>query len=214
VKRSLLLGALVFIAPIASSEAPPTQPFTSIDWPATMSKKPTNGITLGTFRVQFETTTLSDVQRAAAAGQISQNSENNVAEHILWLCYTSPHSGAIDRIWILSDPEMGGDTHLVTGVTVARVAEGSTPSDCPSLPRTMQPVSLDIPVWVGSTDSVVTAALGSSSHRHGAWSWFNFQTKSTEDGKCEGGYDLGNWLLTKSVSGHVALIFAGQVTSC
>ena len=213
-KRSLLFVALVSIAPIASGEAPPTQPLRSIDWPATMSKEPTKGITLGTFRVQFETTTLSDVQRAIAAGQVAENSPNNVAAHILWLCYTLPHPGAIARIWILSDPEMGGETHLVTGITVAHVAKGSAPSDCPSLPSTMQPASFDIPVWVGSSDAAVTAALGPSSHRHGAWSWFNFQTKTTADGKCERGYDLGNWLLTKSVRGHVALLFAGQVTSC
>jgi hypothetical protein len=179
-----------------------------------MAREPTKGITLGKFRVQFETTTLSDVQHAVAAGAISQNSPHNESEHMLWLCYTISKPGVTDRLWILSDPEMGGETHLVTQITVARIAASDVHSGCPSLPATMQPVSFDVPIWVGSSDAEVTVALGSPSHRHGAWTFFDFLTKTKGDGQCEGGYDLGNWLFTKSTHGHVALIFAGQVTSC
>jgi hypothetical protein len=213
VKRSLFFGALVSIAGIAGGD-PPSQPFSSFDWPATMEKEPTKGISLGAFRVLFETTTLNDVLRTVGAGQVARNSPNNVSEHILWLCYTALRNGIADRIWILSNAEMGGEAHLVTQVIAARAANDAVPTDCPSLPNKMQPVSLDIPVWIGSSDAEAKAALGAPSHRRGGWSVFDFRTKTTDDGKCEGGYDLGNWLLTKSVRGHVNMLFAGQVTSC
>lgn len=82
-KRLLFSGALVLAAEIASGEAPPAQPFRSIDWPPTMPKQPTNGITLGKLRVQFEATTLHEVQSAIGLGQISQNLPSKESEHIL-----------------------------------------------------------------------------------------------------------------------------------
>jgi hypothetical protein len=212
VKRLLLLGALVTFVVGAWAEPPPPNPFEAENWPPSLRKEPTKGITLGAFRVQFETTTLGEVQHAAASGSIAQ--QGDAAGHILWLCYTSMHSGAIERIWIISHGEMGGPDHAVTEF-VAQSLKGDGPTvGCPLLPSKLQPVSLDISVWLGSTESDLDRSLGPPSHSDGAWRSYDFQTKLPGH-DCDGdGYDLGSWLVSRSQGGRVTAISAGQVSSC
>ena len=69
---------------------------------------------LGAFRIQFEKTTLREVQQAASSGSIAQ--QGDAAGHILWICYTAVHGGAKERIWIISHGEMGGPDHAVTEI--------------------------------------------------------------------------------------------------
>ena len=74
--------------------------------------------------------------------------------------------GNTDRIWILSNGEIGGGKHLVTGVPVSRIRHAVETSDCPSLPN-MQRASLDVRIWPGSADAAVDKALGPPSHKDG-----------------------------------------------
>ena len=108
---------------------------------------------------------------------------------------------------------MGGNT-VVDGIS-ARSQEDAEPSaSCPSLPKNLQPVSLDAPVWLGASDKNLQKALGPPSHEGNGWKEYDFSKKVVDNGKCEGGYDLWNSLLTKSRDGKVIAIDAGQVTSC
>jgi hypothetical protein len=206
-----LFGATLALATRPPAQSPPRQPFEFSDWPATMTREPSKGLTLGTFRIQYEATTLAEVQRAARAGSIEQ--QGDAAENILWLCYTSKHRGSRVRIWIVSSGEMGGDQHAVTEVAATALNKDDRRDDCPSLPATMQPASLDSSLWLGSSDAELDRMLGSPSRSDGAWRSFDFEADRATD--CGGqGSQLGNWLVTKSAHGYVVTIFAGQITSC
>lgn len=211
-KRLLLIGVAAAFVANASAETPPIQPFESMDWTPSMKKAPTKGLDLGLIRIEFEKTTLGEVQQAVPEGAIDQ--AGDAAEHSLWLCYTLTNHRFPGRIWIISDGEMGGDTHVVTGITVTRTKNAHPTPHCPALPRKMQRTRFDVPIWLGSSDSDLTNTLGPPSHRAGAWRSYDFRTKVSDDGKCDGGYDMLNWFLTQSVNGSVASIYAGQVTSC
>jgi hypothetical protein len=212
VKRILAFGVLVAFVVGARAESPPNLPFTSVDWAATMKQEPTKGVTLGHFRIEFERTTLADAERAVSFGTVGQ--KGDAGEHALWLCYTVHSPAPPGKIWIISDGEMGGATHVVTGITVARSVNATPSADCPALPPAMQPVHFDAPIWLNSTDAQIEAALGRPSHVQGTWRAYDFQTKVRGDGHCEGGYDFLSWVFTNSDSGKVTSIFAGQVTSC
>jgi hypothetical protein len=206
VRRQLLFIAVVTFVASAAAEPPPSDPFESVDWPASMREEPTKGITLGTFRVEFETTTLSEVQHVAKVGAIEQRGD--AAEHILWLCYSITRGEGSERIWIISSGEMGGPEHSITEVAAQRRKSGTAPSDCPSLPRGMQPASLDKRVWLGSTEAELEQNFGPPSHSQGAWRSYFF-TKDVS-GDCT----EGNSLDIKLEGGRVAELNAGQITSC
>jgi hypothetical protein len=209
-KRLLLLGAVVTFAVSVNAEPPPSLPFESMDWTASMKKEPTKGITLGILQVMFETTTLTDVRKAASAGAIAHTGD--AGGSIYWLCYTIPRGHAADRIWIISHGEMGGPEGGVTSFAASRIDYGKVTADCPLLPAEMQPASLETHVWLGAPDAEVQRRLGTPSHHAGSWKAYNFQAKVPGD--CEGGYDLLNWLFIKSVRGRVTTIYTGQVSSC
>src|SRR5437762_4518806 len=85
-KPLLLLSVVVTFAVSVNAEAPPSLPFESMDWPASMKKEPTKGIALVTFQVTFETTTLTDVRKAASAGTVAHTGD--AGGSIYWLRYT------------------------------------------------------------------------------------------------------------------------------
>jgi hypothetical protein len=208
VKRLLLIGAVVTFA-ASAAEPPPHPPSQALDWPSSLDREPSKGIALGAFRVQFETTTLRDVQRAAFVGAIAQSGD--AGEHMLWLCYTIKGPEVAERLWIISDGEMGGDTHAVTAIAARRLSRAAPTQGCPELPTAMQPVSLDANVWLGISDAQLEKELGPS-HSVGPWRSYRYQTKVP--GQCEGGYDMTNWLATKLRDGYITSLYAGQVTSC
>lgn len=204
------LGGTAAVAP-SSTTPPPTQPFESITWPATRATEPTKGVTLGDFRVEFESTKLEDIRQKASRGAISH--QGDAAGTVNWLCYTVRHGAMSDRIWITSS-EMGGPEGFITGVTATRTTTLIAVPSCPLLPEYLEPISIDVPVWLGANAQDFDKALGPPSHVEGAWRWYNFQTKVAGDGHCPDGYDYLNWLLTRSQEGRVIAIYAGQVTSC
>ena len=209
------LVALAHFAASAGAVAatpPPTQPFESIDSPPTLVRKATAGVYLGGLRILFEKTTLSQVRRAASVGAIAFHGDGAEAES--WLCYTSHRRGLTERIWIISDAEMGTDRQLVTGVTAQIQSDSRVSGDCPALPAALQPLTLDRGVRLGISDRDLQGKLGAPSHLDGKWRYFEFQARVPGDGKCEGGYDLLNTLQTSSTNEHVTTLYAEQVTSC
>src|SRR5579863_4413362 len=53
--------------------------------------KPSDGLSIGTLKVQLEQTTLSEVLRTVGSGSI--NHQGDASESIYWLCYTGLTDG-------------------------------------------------------------------------------------------------------------------------
>ncbi len=209
--RSLLAIALSgFLLSVHAATPPPSSPFESMAWPASMMQPPTKGATLGALAIHFEKTTLDQVRHSVSSGTILHRGDAGDSQY--WLCYTQVGGHDSGRVWLISDGEMGGQDHRVTMISAQQLASPLPTVDCPSLPTKLQPVSLDVPIWLGSTNAEVWDALGAPSHLDGEWQEFDFKRKIP--GECQGGYDFLNWLLIKSDKGHVKAILAGQVTSC
>ena len=209
---SLLIAVSLWSAmgSVLADTPPPNTPSLAGNWPASMKTPPTRGVTLGKFSIGFEKTALADVLEAASRGFIAH--QGDAGESIYWLCYTRVDTDISYRMWIVSDGEMGGGKHAVTMIAARRIADAKATEDCPLLPAKLQPVSLDVPIWIGTTDRDAERALGPPSHRQDMWRQFDYQGKVP--GQCDGGYDMSNWLWTKSEDAHINMIFAGQVTSC
>lgn len=190
------------------AEAPPRVP--DLHWAPTLANPPTSGVTLGRFRISFESTTLADVALAALGGEIRH--KGDAGDSVYWLCFTNPGRGFADQIWIVSDGEMGGPENEITEVIAKRVQSQLATPACPKLPVDMRSVSLDRHLWLGDSDGKISSRLGPPSAKDGLWRSFDYQGKVP--GRCEGGFDQTDWLTTNSSRNTVTLIAAGQITSC
>lgn len=204
--------ALILISMDTIAETlPPKSPFEATPWKATMIKKPSTGVLMGSFRISFEMTTLDDVRNRLSVGIIARHGD--AGESVLWLCYTNISSNSAERIWIISGGEMGGSEHAVTGISAEYVQIGSATNDCPALPEKMKPVSLDSKLWLGMPLTDVRATLGTPSGQNGPWRSYDYQGK--RPGNCESeGFDVLNWAFFRFEEDRVNSLGAGQVTSC
>lgn len=201
------------MATLATGQTPPPRlPFESISWKPLSTAKPATHLKMGALEVRFEKTTLSAISSAAGIGRIFH--QGDAGKSIYWLCHTARGQAQVERLWIVSHGEMGGPEHAVTSVTGEQLQSTAHPTDdCPTLPSTLQPLSLAQDVWLGATDSAALKVLGRSSYRKGPWRSFNYEGKVP--GACQpDGFDLMNWLVFKILQGRIVLISAGQVTSC
>jgi hypothetical protein len=210
VKTTFALPLLLTCAATwAETVAPPSEPVEARTWSASMKHKPTTGAVFGSWRIDFEKTTLPQVLSRASVGDIRHAGE--AGESIYWLCYTV--SGKTpSRIWITAHCEMGGPERAVTGITVTRVKAGQAIAECPALPAKLLPVSLQGSIWVGTREAALVGMLGAPSHRSDGWISYDFEGK--KPGNCPGGFDVMNSLLLKTRQGSVEAIYASQVTSC
>lgn len=210
--RALFLGILIGASHSSFGETPPPlAPFDAITWNATMKRKPSTGLRMGTFRVRFERTTLDDVRRAASVGEIAHRGD--AGESTYWLCYTNLAPTEPARIWIVAHGEMGGPEHYVTNISAELLPKGNATADCPALPNNLKPLSLDNRLWLGASEGIALAKFGAPSYKKDAWRSYDFQGKVP--GKCEGsGFDLVAWLLLHFKNGRINSLQVGQVTSC
>ncbi len=212
--HALLLGVLMSVSfSSVATTPPPTPPFDTITWKATMKHRPSTGLQMGTFRIQFEKTTLDEIRRSAAIGEIAH--AGDAGESTYWLCYTNLGitQTETERIWIAAHGEMGGREHYVTSVSAQLVPGSDATADCPALPKNLQPVSLDNQLWLGVSEGAVFSKLGAPSYKKDGWQSFDFQGKV--QGQCEGGgFDLTAWLLLHLQDGRIHSLRVGQVTSC
>ena len=196
---------LIVFSRAYAGEAPPKVPFDSVDWPALSSVKPTIGISMGSFDVLYEKTTLGEIRDKIGSGVIKH--QGDAAESTYWLCYTTKE----ERVWVLSG-EMGGSKNAVLNVAVES-GEFKSSQACPMLPNGFQPLSFDNGLWVGASEESVLKLLGRPSHTEDQWLSFDYTGKEMEFCK-PWGADVMNWVLVKVTNGHVVAIHAGQVTSC
>jgi hypothetical protein len=167
---------------------------------------------MGKMQIQFEETTLSEVLGTIESGFIQH--QGDAADSLNWLCYTVVTDNYKSRVWIKSHGEMGGAEHRVTAVAVQRISSNVVPSDCPALPKQFQPLSFNNGIWLGATKTTVRKAFPSGLLFRREQAFIGYQGKVSDDGHCEGGYDLLNSLSLTFQGGLVVGIDAYQVTSC
>jgi hypothetical protein len=186
---------------------PPTPPFDAMTWTATLERKPSTTLQMGKLRVQLEQTTLDEVRRAASVGTIAHRGD--AGDSVYWLCYTD--SGR-QRIWIMSDGEMGGAGHYVTGVSAEAVPDARATAACPALPRHLQPLSLANHIWLGASEEDAAMHIGAPSFQSGTWRSYDFAGKVA--GSCPGGVDLTASLVLHVQNGRATFLRITQTTSC
>ncbi|MBS0378222.1 MAG: hypothetical protein JSS29_07040 [Proteobacteria bacterium] len=167
---------------------------------------------MGALKIQFERTTLPEVQRAIGLGSIRHRGD--AGDSVNWLCYTAVAPGQNSRIWIEAHGEMGGPEEFITGIAVQAIMQDDHSPECPVLPKHYEPRSFDNGIWLGARSAAVSRAFPAGLIRRGDRAFVGYQGKVVGDSKCDGGYDLLNSLFLTFKSGVVIAIHAGQVTSC
>ena len=202
---ALLSGALSAATP------PPSPPFDSVA--PTLRAKPIAHLLMGQFVIFLEVTGLRNVRNIIGVGPMSFKGDG--AEATSWVCYTLDSSLPHQRLWIMSNAEMGGSERLVDGVTARFEDRAAATPECPSLPKRFQPVSFDHGVWLGETQSSIRLAFGSPSKVVGQWREYYYSGKTRDDGKCTpDGYDVVSGFAIKVEHDRITQINASQVTSC
>jgi hypothetical protein len=210
----MILAALSCAAaesPLSPSNLPPETPFGDELPSESRPNPPSDGIALGSYTVAFEKTSLADVIKATGAGLIRHAGDAGGSQY--WLCYTVP-SKSPSTLWVISHGEMGGPDHFVTSLAWMAKTDGASPAECPSLASQVLPISLSNGLKLGDSADVVTRILGAPQAKRNGWVSFSYVGKVEDDGRCNGGFDLGNWLIIDTTNGTIQSIHAGQVTSC
>ena len=210
----LCAGTVLLWASAGAEPIPALRRPSDVAPPATLTRKPTTGLRMGSFQVRFEKTKLDDVRRAAGFVGVIEH-EGDASESVYWLCYTVPGPQYSARIWIIAHGEMGGPEHLVTGVHAVRRASSISPaSSCPLLPRALRPVSFEGGLWLNVSVQNLTAKLGAPSAKEAGWWSYAYAGKAP--GLYQGApveYDVLSLFEAKVERGKVVAIIASQVTS-
>jgi hypothetical protein len=207
---TILFPVLSGMAITSAAQIPPDAPLMAQTFEPTMKRAPSTGVRMGKLRVWLEQTTLDDVRQAASMGEIAHRGDAGASMY--WLCFTKVTKTQAERIWVLSDGEMGGPRHQVTGISAQRIPNGTPTAACPALPNKLTPLSLDHDLWLGATKEAVASKLGTFSYQQGAWRSYDYQGKVP--GKCAGGFDLSASLLLHFQNGRADSLRVVQVTSC
>lgn len=204
-----LFAAPTLVATIAVAGPPPDLPVHILDSAASLKKPATTALTLGDLRILLENTTLSDVLRAAPSGSILASGAGG--DRIFWVCFTDLEPRGKSRLWIISSDEMGGPSQEITEVAAIQLDKASATRDCPTLPKSLKPISLGLGFWLGSPHLELVRALGVS---RGVGEWEGRRYSGKRAGSCDGGFDVMNWIATKTTRDHLIAIYVGQTTTC
>jgi hypothetical protein len=144
-----LLLMLCALTPLSAASTdgdifPPKHPDLN-DLPSTLKSVPVTEVTLGTLPVEFEITSLLDVQKATKIGRIVHRGDAGESEYAL--CYTIAFGSGQERIW-LSSGELGGPEHSIESF-YAEAGSNIASNSCPPLPTKLRPVSLSNSLWLG-----------------------------------------------------------------
>ena len=201
----IFLIALLNNAFGGSSVPPPTSHIISV--PATLKKDPAQKVRLGNFFINFETTTLSEISSAIHSGSIDHSGEAGSSQY--WLCYSLPRQ----RIWFISNGEMGGREHALTQIHVISGTDFQGNASCPLLPKSFQPASFDFG-WIGTDQGHLLDTLGPPSGKQGANHIYYYKGKKPAkiDSKVVE-WDVVGYVEAKIVNGKIASLYVSHVTS-
>lgn len=186
----------------------PKLPDGAIEVPATLKSDPIRVFQMGTFKAIFEETTLSAIMGALGKGSIQLSRATGESQY--WLCYSLPHQ----RIWLISNGEMGGPDHTLTQVqAVSTKTLSQEDAACPQIPTSFQPISMNFG-WLETSKEQLLASLGPASGRKDSRLMFFYKGK--EPGMYEGKkveWDIIAYIEAIIVDNKVSSLYISHVTT-
>lgn len=190
---------------------PPHIPVSPTPPRAVLQPSPFNEMTMGGLHVLLEKTSLDEVRAAASAGVIAHLGDAGAS--IYWLCYTNLNATPAERIWLVSDGEMGGREHSVSSVIAQRSPGAHASADCPAMPATLAPMKLESGIWLDTPPETARKILGAASFHSGNWESYDYQGKVP--GSCAGaGFDLTSSLMLRVAGKRIDTLRISRITSC
>jgi hypothetical protein len=173
----------------------------------------TRGISMGSFNVDLEKVSLGDVVTELLRGTVQHRGDAGASTY--WLCYTVLRTNMKQRLWLISDGELGGTDHRITAVYATDLEKrvGAT-DDCPALPKQYAQLRFDNHLWLGASMSQIQKALGASpGASNGWWSYpYEGKTRDTENAKSSE-FDVTSSFKVRLSQGRITAISASQVTT-
>jgi hypothetical protein len=181
-----------------STSPPATDDNISVD--ATLKEDPVQKIQIGKFIAVFEDTTLAEIRNFLGAGSINHSGDAGSSQY--WLCYSLKGQ----RVWFISDGEMGGSDHVLTQVHVISTGEKNVKNkSCPPLPPEVKPIQFDFG-WIGTTKESLINSLGQPSGVDGNALIYFYHGKDADG-------DVLGYVEVKFKNNKIISIYASHVTS-
>jgi hypothetical protein len=128
--------------------------------------------------VEFERTTLPELQKSAGVGETFH--AGDAGDSTYWICYSVSSANQPYRIWFASG-EMGGHEQAILSFYAEFSTYSVSPRSCPELPEHLRPVSLaNNPLWLGADANQLKQRFGSASPRmvKGTWRFYAYEEKT------------------------------------
>ncbi len=174
-RRAVAFAVSLLFGSLAHSQSPPSLNMENLHVAdGSLRTRPAGVALLGSTRVELEKTTLQEVQDAIRGLTIRH--VGDASESTFWLCYTLARHKYSQRVWVISDGEMGGANHLVTSILVSRLARTDSPNaDCPQSPMGVGPATIGDNLVLGMSVLTLQKAFGATPRASEGWWSYRYQ---------------------------------------
>jgi hypothetical protein len=217
ITKVIVASAFLFVSPSAySGDLPPPPRFPlEVAPPPTMKFTAASSISLGSFVVVFDKTTLGEAIEQIKTGEIQH--QGDAAESVYWLCYSIQTPAGWEQLWLLSHGEMGGKEHVIYGVAAKLSSLKLPTASCPELPKNLRPVKLDNGFWLRSKKKNIEQKLGKPSLQRNQWLHYQSQRELLGDPRAKDFgtdkiYEGGSFSI-RVVKGEVVEMWATKQTT-
>ena len=214
-KRSiwqLFMTLIVYAFSVAggSSQTIPVHPEGSNRAGVTLDYVPIKNLYLGSYRISLGEQSLTDALVEMHTGNIMH--AGDAGDSVYWICYTISADGPGQRIWIISDGELGGREHEITSVQADLVRAEKKPTiSCPTLPREYSPPHLDHHLWLGSTVQTLTDKFGKAPSIKNGWWSYTYNGTLHDDSEKTSSYDVTSTFDVNLKEAHVVSLVVTQL---
>ena len=175
-RSPLVVCALACLTTSASDAAPsawsrlPQAPRTGDGATSPRHQSPVSGLRLGRYRIVFEQTQWSDLQREL--GPLKLRRQGDASNSETWTCFTVVTDRGLFQMWPSSGELQGGES--IDGVIVQAGAPWPH-AECPIVNSGPGRAALDNGVWIGTTRAELLKRLGPPTGVHGANLIYDFE---------------------------------------
>jgi hypothetical protein len=175
--------------------------------------RPTAGAFIGAMTIELEKTTLHGVREAAPRAELQHSGD--AGDSMYWICFTVLGSKHYQHVWLISDSEMGGTDHLITGVVATEEAgpDGGTDA-CPDGPKAFRPIVVGAGVALGASRDKLRQIFGTMPSATEGWWSYRYQGKTSISRNGQSTiFDVTSSVNVRLHRGRVVAISTSQITS-